>query len=321
MMGLRLPLVAIAGASLFTLSALASPLAAQQRVEVGNAASVAGDVTLANSQIKRPIKVERRQRIAWGDLIETGRNAQMQILLLDRSNFGIGQRSRIRIDRFVYDPNKERSVFATLIKGALRFFSGDETGNRSGEISTPSGRIGIRGTAVDMLVGKNARDIAEKEPSVGKVRGNENEATLVILRGPGANAQPGLAPGRVDVSGAGVTVVLDQPGFAAYIPRMGAAPIGPFRIGDKGLAQVQDELAPRWARSFKGGIPHEAIAGAAAAAVIGGILLGNRGRDDPDENNGQATTPNQTANPNQGTNQSGPLCRDAAGRQVPCQPQ
>jgi hypothetical protein len=295
MIWLRLPSVAFAGASLITLGALASPLSAQQRVDVGNAASVAGDVTLENSQTKKPVKVERRQRIAWGDLIETGRNAQMQILLLDRSNFGIGQRSRIRIDRFVYDPNKERSVFASLIKGALRFFSGEEAGSRSGEIATPSGRIGIRGTAVDMLVGEGARDIAEKEPAVGKVKANKNEATLVILRGPAANAQPGLEPGLVEVSGAGVTVVLDQPGLAAYIPRMGAAPIGPFRIGDKGLARVQDELAPRWARSLKGGIPNEVIAGAAAAAVIGGILLGNRGKDAPDRSDGQVTTSKRKA--------------------------
>jgi hypothetical protein len=295
MIWLRLPSVAFAGASLITLGALASPLSAQQRVDVGNAASVAGDVTLENSQTKKPVKVERRQRIAWGDLIETGRNAQMQILLLDRSNFGIGQRSRIRIDRFVYDPNKERSVFASLIKGALRFFSGEEAGSRSGEIATPSGRIGIRGTAVDMLVGEGARDIAEKEPAVGKVKANKNEATLVILRGPAANAQPGLEPGLVEVSGAGVTVVLDQPGLAAYIPRMGAAPIGPFRIGDKGLARVQDELAPRWARSLKGGIPNEVIAGAAAAAVIGGILLGNRGKDAPHRSDGQVTTSKRKA--------------------------
>jgi hypothetical protein len=295
MIGVRLPFVTFAGASLITLGALASPLSAQQRVDVGNAASVAGDVTLENSQTKKPVKVERRQRIAWGDLIETGRNAQMQILLLDRSNFGIGQRSRIRIDRFVYDPNKERSVFASLIKGALRFFSGEEAGSRSGEIATPSGRIGIRGTAVDMLVGEGARDIAEKEPAVGKVKANKNEATLVILRGPAANAQPGLEPGLVEVSGAGVTVVLDQPGLAAYIPRMGAAPIGPFRIGDKGLARVQDELAPRWARSLKGGIPNEVIAGAAAAAVIGGILLGNRGKDAPDRSDGQVTTSKRKA--------------------------
>lgn len=291
MMIVRRRITSLAGASLMALGLLASPAAAQQRVEVGNVASIAGDVTLENSQTKRPIKVERRQRVAWGDLIETGRSAQMQILLLDRSNFGIGERSRVRIDRFVYDPNKERSVFATLIKGALRFFSGEETGKRSGEIATPSGRIGIRGTAVDAIVGKSARNIAENEPSVGRVRGNKNEATLVVLRGPGTIAGSGITPGRVEVTGADVTVVLDQPGLAAYIPRRGAAPIGPFRIGDKGLARVQDELAPQWARSFKGGIPGEAIIGAAAAAVIGGILLGNRRRDEPAEQNEQTGGP------------------------------
>ncbi len=297
MMNVRLPFLTLASASFIAFCALPGPVAAQQRVEVGNAASVAGDVTLENSQIKRPVKVERRQRIAWGDVIETGRNAQLQILLLDRSNFGIGQRSRIRIDRFVYDPDKERSVFATLLKGALRFFSGEESGNRSGEISSPAGRIGIRGTAVDMLVGERAREIAEKEESVGRVRGDKNEATLVVLRGPGNNARGGIAPGRVEVSGADVTVVLDQPGLAAYIPRRGAAPIGPFRIGDKGLARVQDELAPRWARSFDGGIPGEAIVGAAAAAVVGGILLGTGGRNEDRSNQD---------------------CRDANGQTIPC---
>lgn len=320
MIGVRLPFISFASASFIALGALASPVTAQQRVEVGNAASVAGDVTLENSQLKRPVKVERRQRIAWGDLIETRRNAQVQILLLDRSNFGIGQNSRVRIDRFVYDPNKERAVFATLLKGALRFFSGEETGKRSGEIVSPAGRIGIRGTAVDMLVGESARAIAEKEPFIGRVRSNKNEATLVVLRGPGNNPRSGLAPGRVELTGADVTVVLDQPGLAAYIPRQGAAPIGPFRIGDKGLARVQDELAPRWARSFKGGIPGEAIAGAAAAAVVGGILLGTRGRDEREDGSGQATAPNQTPGSNQGPNQANPVCRDASGRQIPCPP-
>jgi len=318
MTGARLRFWSSVGVSCVALSVLVSPVAAQQRVEIGNAASVAGDVTLASNQTPRPIKVERRQRIAWGDLIETGRHAQMQILLLDRSNFGIGQKSRIRIDRFVYDPNKERSVFATLIKGALRFFSGEETGKRSGEIATPSGRIGIRGTAVDVIVGERARDIAEKEPIGGRVRSSKDEATLAVLRGPGSTARAGIAPGRVEVTGADVTVVLDQPGLAAYIPRKGAAPIGPFRISDKGLYRVQDEIAPRWARSFKGGIPGKAIAGAAAAAVIGGILLGNRGRDGPDQNNGQTAATNQTANPNQGTDKANPLCRDARGGQIPC---
>jgi hypothetical protein len=295
---------------------LEAPAAAQQ-VEVGNAATVVGDVMLDNDQLRRPIKVERRRRIAWGDIIATERNSQLQILLLDRSSFGIGQRSRVRIDRYVYDPGKERSVLATLLKGALRFFSGVEKGQRSGEISSPAGRIGIRGTAVDMLVGETAKEIAEKEEFVGRVRSVKNEATLVVLRGPGANARSGIATGLVEVTGADVTVVLDEPGLAAFIPRFGAAPIGPFRISDTGLAQVQDELAPRWARSFRrGGLPDEVIAG--AAAVIGGILIGTLGGDDRDKRNSQTPPSDQTQNQN--PDQAKPLCRDAQGRQISCPP-
>jgi hypothetical protein len=290
-------------ASMLATSVLATPGVAQQRVEVGNAASVVGDVTLDNDQLRRPIDVERRQRIAWGDLIETGRNAQLQILLLDRSSFGIGERSEVRIDEYVYDPGAGRSLIASFIKGALRFFSGASEGTNSAEIATPGGRIGIRGTAIDMLVGDEAEDIAEDEEFVGSVRSDDDESTLVVLRGPGADTLSGLTPGLAEVTGGGVTVVLDEPGLAAYIPRAGDPPIGPFRISNGGLARVQDQIAPRWARSFgNGGIPDEAIAGAAAAAIIG-ILLGTRGGNDRDDG---------------GDRGESAQCEDANGRVIPC---
>jgi len=307
------PPLKISGLSLAAMLAtvpLCAPATAQQRVEVGNAASVAGEVTLDNDQLRRPIEVQRRQRIAWGDLIETERNAQLQILLLDRSNFGIGQNSRVRIDRFVYNPAESRSVFVSFFKGALRFFSGADDGEHTSEVSTPAGRIGIRGTAIDMLVGDEAEDIAEEEEFVGRVRSDDDEATLVVLRGPGANALSGVTRGLAEVTGAGVTVVLDEPGLAAYIPREGAAPIGPFRISNNGLAAVQDEILPRWARSFSnGGIPDEVVVG--AAAVVLGIILGTRGDDDDDPR----TEPNSDDTINQSDNR---ICRNDNGAIIPC---
>ena len=115
---------------------VASPAAAQ-RVEVGNAATVVGDVKMSNAAIRNPRKIERRQRLAWGDQVDTGKRAQLQILLLDRSTFGIGASSRVRIDRFVYDPNQSRSLVATVFKGALRFFSGRQEGTNSADIAPP----------------------------------------------------------------------------------------------------------------------------------------------------------------------------------------
>jgi hypothetical protein len=268
-------------------SMLATPLSAQQRVEVGNASTVVGDVRMSNAQIRKPAKIQRKQRIAWGDLIDTARKSQLQILLLDRSSFGIGASSRVRIDRFVYDPNEGRSFFATFVKGALRFFSGSEEGDNSGEIQTPSGRIGIRGTALDMLVGEEAEDIGEDEEFVGNVDSDRDEATLVVLRGPGAGTAGGLTVGQAEVSAAGKTVLLDQPGLAAYIPRDGAQPIGPFFISSPGLAQVQDQLQPEVARAASGGGGGllRALLPIAGAIAVGALLSGSNGDDneEPDD--------------------------------------
>jgi hypothetical protein len=255
---------------------LAAPAAAQ-RVEVGNAATVVGDVKLSNAAIRNPRAIQRRERLAWGDRIDTGRRSQLQILLLDRSSFGVGASSRVQIDRFVYDPNAGRSVFATLAKGALRFFSGRQEGANSAEIQTPSGRIGIRGTALDLLVGEKAEEIAEDEQFVDQadVDSDEDEATLVVLRGPGAATAGGLAVGVAEVEAAGVTVVLDQPGHTAYIPRNGAPPIGPFFISNKGLGKVQDELAPEVARASDGNGLLEALVPAVGAVALGVLLSGD----------------------------------------------
>jgi hypothetical protein len=274
---------------------LSADPAAAQRVEVGNAATVVGEVKLSNAAIRNPRAIQRRERLAWGDRIDTGKKSQLQILLIDRSTFGIGANSRVQIDRFVYDPNAGRSFLATLTKGALRFFSGQQEGENSGDVQTPAGRIGIRGTALDLLVGEDAQEIASDEDFVERVDdvdSEEDEATLVVLRGPGAATAGGLAVGYAEVEAAGVKVVLDQPGLAAYIPRNGAPPIGPFFLSNGGLADLQDELAPEVARASEG----NGLLGALIPAAIGAVALGallSSGGDDNDRPTGRTPTTTQ----------------------------
>jgi hypothetical protein len=265
---------------------LATPAAAQ-RVEVGTAASVVGEVRMATTPSANPRPIQRRQRIAWGDRIETGRESQLQILLLDRSTFSLGARARVTIDEYVYDPNAGRSLLATLTRGALRFFSGETNADNSADVTTPSGRIGIRGTAIDMLVGERAQGIGRDEPAVGPGGINEDEATLVVLRGPGANTRGGLTQGRATVTAAGVTVELTRPGQAAFIPRNGAPPVGPFQITDPGLARLQARMLPVVAEARGGdGLLDTLIPVAVGAAVVVGaaVLLDGNG------DNGQTVT-------------------------------
>lgn len=273
-------IASLTASSVIASTLIATPVAAQ-RVEIGNAATVVGEVEISNAQITDPRPIVRRERVAWGDLIETKRRSQLQILLLDRSTFGVGARSSLRIDSFVYDPDEGRSLFATFIRGALRYFSGSQDGENSADIQTPSGRIGIRGTALDLMVGNRAKNIGRDEAAVGNVRSNDDEATLVILRGPGAATAGGLTPGIVEVEAAGVTVILDRPGLAAFIPRNGAPPIGPFPISNEGLTRVQERLAPEVARAAdSGGGLLETLIPVAVGAVALGLILSSGDGDD-----------------------------------------
>ncbi|MFK7841804.1 MAG: FecR domain-containing protein [Sphingorhabdus sp.] len=246
-------------------------------VQVGIAATVVGDVRRSNATIKKPIKIPRRQRLAWGDMLTTKSKSKLQILLLDRSSLTIGSNARLAINRFVYDPGKKRSLGATVSKGAFRFMSGRKTKNSSATLNTSVGTIGIRGTALDGVIGKDAVKIAKKEPFLNGVQSDKDTAMLVVLRGPGANQSSNLDIGLADVSAAGKTVTLDKPILAAYIPKLGAEPIGPFTLSASGLSQLQDMLAPSVTNANKkSGLLGKLL----PAAVIGigvGLLLPGSG--------------------------------------------
>ena len=276
-------LVAALSATSILASSLVAVPAMAQRTEVGTTSVVVGDVDFRERQDARARQLERRDRIAWGNYIASASNSQAQILLLDRSTFSIGERTRLRIDEFVYDPNEGRSVLVSILRGAVRFFSGDNGGNNTADVNAPAARIGIRGTAIDILAGEEAEDIAEDEPfinNLGNVRSEEDEATLVVLRGPGAQTAGGLTVGLAEVTSGGVTVVLDRPGLATYVPRAGVPPIGPFSISDAGLANIQDEIAPRVARANNsGGGLLETLIPLAVGAIAVGVLLSEDGDD------------------------------------------
>ena len=283
----------------FGLAALfiaATPIASAP-VQVGIAGSVVGDVRLSNASITKPVKISRRQKLAWGDTLRTKSKSKVQILLRDRSSLTISSNARLTIDRFVYDPRKSRTTGATVSKGAFRFMSGRKTRNSSASLRSRIGTIGIRGTALDGVVGKKAVEIAKKEPFLDGIKSDKDTATLVVLRGPGVNRQGNLDVGLADVTAEGVTVTLNEPSLAAYIPRPGAPPIGPFKLSNRGLSKLQDELAPRVTNANKGGFLDKLLP---AVAIIGvGILVATDGDDEPNGSTvSNPTNCDDAANPN-----------------------
>lgn len=77
--------------------------------------------------------------------VRTGSAGQAGLRFLDESNLTVGPSSNVRLDKFVYDPNKGGgSIAIEATRGAFRFSTG---GQNKGEvkIKTPSGTLGIRG--------------------------------------------------------------------------------------------------------------------------------------------------------------------------------
>jgi hypothetical protein len=239
--------------------------------------------------------------VILNDEVRTGAASQLQILLLDRTTFTVGANARVAVDRFAYDPSaNSRSTGVSVARGAFRFMSGRSLGRPSGpaNVRTPVATIGVRGTIFEGVVGEEAIRIAGREAAVGKkVKARKDEASLIVLRGPGPRTQGDTRPGAIDVTVGDRTVTLDRPGLALYAPRVGAPPIGPFPISQAGLQALQSLLRttaePGGGGKKKGGKSDALLGAAGVAAVVGGaIILGGKKKRKGDQQPQGSKSPN-----------------------------
>jgi hypothetical protein len=85
--------------------------------------------------------------IFYDERINTSTSGLVQVLLIDGSTFTVGPGSDLVIDKFVYDPKKNRGeMVATFSKGVMRFVGGKLSKNEGGvTVNTPQGALAIRG--------------------------------------------------------------------------------------------------------------------------------------------------------------------------------
>jgi hypothetical protein len=77
--------------------------------------------------------------------IHTGDAGVADLRFHDNSNLSVGPKSSVRLDKFVYDPNKSASSVAIeATRGSFRFVAGSQ-GAGSYHVKTPYGTLGIRG--------------------------------------------------------------------------------------------------------------------------------------------------------------------------------
>jgi hypothetical protein len=135
-------ILALLGAATFTAPALAA-------VKVGEATSITLTVTGQGGAMAKGSPIHRDERI------RTNASGVGGFQFEDGTKLAIGPNSSVVIDNYVYGGGSTaRKLTLGATRGALRWISG-KSDHKAYKITTPSGTLGVRGTAFDIYVGRN----------------------------------------------------------------------------------------------------------------------------------------------------------------------
>jgi len=126
-----LPLVVVFAVS-STVANAGTRIGTAQSVKTEASGSVAGTLSVGSG-------------VHVNETIGTGTSGEAGLQFNDQSNLTVGGSSQVRLDKFVYDPNK--GIGSTVIaatRGAFRFTTGAQNKGQV-QINTPYGAIGVRG--------------------------------------------------------------------------------------------------------------------------------------------------------------------------------
>lgn len=216
--------------------ALSAPAFVQAQEAVGVNAAIRNNVRTqpVGESALRPAAL--RGQVRTGDVFVSGAQSQLQILLRDQSIFTVGSNARVTIDRFVIDTDRRAGgASASVARGAFRFVSG-RGGARPGAVRTPVSSIGVRGTVVEAVVGPDALSVLQGHPGLPAFTGSPDDATLIVLRGPGPRGAGFDTPGAIDVTSGDTTFTLERPGLAMFAWAGGT--FGPFELSDEASSRL-----------------------------------------------------------------------------------
>ena len=111
---------------------------AQQRIGSANTVKPEASGTVAGT-------LSAGSSVHSNETVKTGSSGQAGLGFIDKTNLHVGPASTVRLDKFVYDPNKGTgSVVIDATKGAFRFSTGAQ-GKGNYQVKTPYGTLGVRG--------------------------------------------------------------------------------------------------------------------------------------------------------------------------------
>ena len=178
---------------------------------IGFYTAMLGQVSVTHSNEDRALPVTLHSEVLFKDIIQTQSESRTRALFEDDSMLTVGENSRVEIDEYIYNPEKNvRQAIVKLMQGQVRALVSKvfkANGSRF-EIQTPSAVAAARGTYFTVWV--------------------ENKQSGIINIG---------EKGRVDFTSGGKTVAVD-PGYFS-IAQEGQAPSMPLphQLGQNGHDQ------------------------------------------------------------------------------------
>lgn len=257
--------------------------------KIGVIAAVSGKVELVSRGTEAGRVVGSGEAIYANDVIKTGPDASLQIMLKDQSVFTVGKNSSVRINEFNFDPmTGDGTIEAEVLDGVFKFVTGQIAKKKpeNMNIKLPSGVMGVRGT-------------------IGLVQANGlAKSSTSVLLGPGKNTNTNARVGALvlsnnDAGGNTKSVRIDRPGFGSKMapgvpPNVFKVPASELKVmtdavagpGDSGPEEGDDNAGPDGSpqgQGKQGGKPGESKNdNGPAANKPGGPAAGG-----PDDGNGK----------------------------------
>lgn len=184
-------------AAAFLLALAAAPASAQDAI--GAVSRVQGAASGAKEGASETLAVG--SSVFLNQEVTTGDAARLELKFLDGTQLTLGEKAKMVLDTFVYDPAAGTGKLGLAVTGAFRFVSGQisKQPNKEVAVTTPVATIGIRGTEF--------------------WGGPIDDQVLGVF----------LIDGAVTITNAAGAQVLDTPGQGTNIPTPGAAP-GPVTV-------------------------------------------------------------------------------------------
>ena len=189
--------------------------------EIGAISEIKGNGEILRENQPDKLLAELALDIFSNDDIRTG-NGRIAIQFIDDSVIRLTEHSKVIIDKFIFDPNPEKSELAlSFIKGTGRFVTGKlkRIKKENIKIRTNSATIGIRGTDFTITVDEIGRSM------------------VILLPNP-----DGSSSGEITVTTFAGTVVMNQPFQATMVTVAESAPTKPVVLENLTLDFIDNLL-------------------------------------------------------------------------------